>query len=65
MYGHEAWALTSKTTSKLQAAEMRVLRRIKGVTRLDRLRNEDIRKELGIDSILDQVERETTEMAWT
>ena len=57
MYGHEAWALTSKMKSKIQAAEMRVLRLIKGVTRLDRLRNEDIRRELGIDSILDLVEK--------
>ena len=36
---------------------MGVLRLIKGVTRLDRLWNEDIRKELDIDSILDLVER--------
>ena len=57
MYGHEAWVLTSKTKSKVQAAEMRVLRLIKGVTRLDRLRNEDIRRELCIDSILALVEK--------
>ena len=56
-YGHESWTLTSKTRSQLQAAEMKTLRLIKGVTRLDRLRNEDIRRELGVEGILDFVER--------
>ena len=36
---------------------MKALRLIKGVTRLDRLRNEDIRRELGVEGILDFVER--------
>ena len=56
-YGHESWTLTTKTRSQIQAAEMRVLRLIKGVTRLDRLRNEDIRRELGVEDILKFVER--------
>ena len=56
-YGHESWTLTTKTRSQLQAAEMKVLRLIKGVTRLDRLRNEDIRRELDMEGILDFVER--------
>ncbi|XP_076036002.1 uncharacterized protein LOC143021964 [Oratosquilla oratoria] len=38
-YGAETWTLTSKTKSKVQAAEMKALRLIKGVTRLDRLTN--------------------------
>ena len=56
-YGHESWTLTTKTRSQIQAAEMRVLRLIKGVTRLDRLRNEDIRRELEVEDILRFVER--------
>ena len=36
---------------------MRVLRLIKGVTRLDRIRNADIRRELGISNILELIER--------
>jgi len=43
--------------SKVQAAEMRVLRLIKDVTRRDRLQNEDVRKELGVYSILDYIEQ--------
>jgi hypothetical protein len=36
---------------KPQGAEMRFLRSIKGCTRLDKIRNEDIRKELGVFSV--------------
>ena len=36
---------------------MRVLRIIKGVTRMDKLRNENIRKELGILNIEDFIEQ--------
>ena len=57
IYGHESWTLTSRTKSKVQAAEMKVLRLIKGVTRLDRIRNENIRNELGVEEILKVVER--------
>ena len=47
LYGAEVWSLTSKTESSLQAAEMRVLRTIVGVTRRDRIRNATIREKLG------------------
>ena len=56
-YGHESWTLTSKTRSQIQAAEMKVLRLIRGVTRLDRLRNEDIRRELEVEDILKLIEK--------
>ena len=56
-YASECWALTTKTKSKVQAAEMRVLRLIRGVTRRDRLRNDRIRKDLGVTSVLEEVER--------
>lgn len=61
-YGSETWTLTDRMKSKIQAAEMRVLRMIKGVTRCDRLRNEDIRKELEVESILEFVER--SQLRW-
>ena len=44
--------MTKKLESKIGAAEMRVLRLIKGVTRLDRMRNIDIRRNLEINSIV-------------
>jgi len=41
---------------KIQAAEMRFLRRVKGCTRADRIRNVDIRAELNIYSINNRLE---------
>jgi len=41
--GH--WSQTQRVM-QIQAAEMRVLRLIKTVTRIDRLRNDDVRTEL-------------------
>ena len=62
LYGSEAWSLTTKTKSRLQAAEMRVLRLIKGVTRRDRLRNISIREDLKVTPLLDEVEN--TKLRW-
>jgi hypothetical protein len=39
--------------TRLEAAEMRVLRSVKGYTRLDKIRSEVIRKELEISAIQD------------
>ncbi|XP_076069458.1 uncharacterized protein LOC143041451 [Oratosquilla oratoria] len=52
-YGAKTWKLTTKTESRIGAAEMRVLRIIYGVTRRDRMRNEVIRAELGVESVLE------------
>ncbi|XP_076029803.1 uncharacterized protein LOC143018329 [Oratosquilla oratoria] len=56
-YGCEYLTLTTKTSSKVQAAEMREMRLIKGVTRFDHRRNDTIRQELAVESILEFVER--------
>jgi hypothetical protein len=37
--------------NRIQAAEMKYLRTVKGCTRLDQIRNEDIRNELGISPL--------------
>ena len=62
LYGHEAWSLTKRTKSKIQACEMKVLRIIKGVTRRDRIRNEIIRQQLGVESILKVIEK--SQLRW-
>jgi hypothetical protein len=46
-----------RDTQRVQAAEMRFLRSVKGCTRLDKIRNEDVRKELGVFSINDGIRR--------
>ena len=56
-YGCESWVLKKRETSRLQAAEMRVLRKIAGVSKLDHVRNEMVRKRLRIEPVLKKVER--------
>ena len=56
VYGAECWSLTRRTASRVQVAEMKVLRTLRGVTRLDRLRKEQVRTELSIKSILTDIE---------
>ena len=51
LYGHESWILTKKLKSKITAADMKVLRLLKGVTRRDRVRNADIHAEFKIKQI--------------
>ena len=37
LYGHESWVTTKILDSRIQAADMKVLRLIKGVTRRDKI----------------------------
>jgi len=53
LYGSETWVTTTRDMTRLEAAEMRFLRNVKGYTRLDKIRNEVIRKELEISGIQD------------
>ena len=62
IYGCEAWALTKPLKSRIQAAEMKVLRMIKGVTKRDRLKNQAIREDVGVMSVLDLIEE--SKMRW-
>ena len=56
-YGHEIWVMTERIRSRIQAAEMRFLRAIAGVTRLDRVRNTVVRGELNVEQLLLRTER--------
>ena len=56
-YGCEVWALQAKHKGRIQAVQMRVLRRIKGVSRLDRISNMDLRDRLKHEGVLDCVRR--------
>ena len=42
LYGHESWVTTKRLDNCIQAADMKVLRLINGVTRRDKSRNADI-----------------------
>ena len=53
LYGAESWTVRKKEEQILEKTEMRILRRIKGVTLRDKVKSVDIRKELGVNSIQD------------
>lgn len=55
IFGSESWILSRRLKSQLQATEMKFLRKIKGVTRKDKIRNEVIREELGAQAVLEQI----------
>jgi hypothetical protein len=55
LYGSETWTPRKRDRNRFQAAEMKYLRTLKGCTRLDQIRNEDIRNELGISPLSEKV----------
>ena len=57
LYGSETWTLQKRHRSKIQAMEMRYLRKVEGVTRLDRVSNEDTRRRLGVEAVLAVADR--------
>ena len=61
LYGSETWTLQKRHNSKIQAMEMRYLRNVEGVTRLDRVLNEDIRRRLEVESVLAVADRKMKE----
>ena len=62
LYGHESWILTKNLKGKITAADMKVLRLVKGVTRRDRLRNADIYDEFKIKPIIETIQ--TYQLRW-
>jgi hypothetical protein len=55
MYGSEAWTIKKKDISRIQSAEMKFLRSVKGCTRMDHIRNEEIRTDLEMYAIQDKI----------
>lgn len=55
-YGSESWVANKRIKSKIQASEMKYLRRVLGVTRLDRIRNEEIRERLKVVPMQKKIE---------
>ena len=48
MYGSESWGMKVEERSKLDVAEMKCLRSMCRVTRMDRVRNEVVRERVGV-----------------
>ena len=61
-YGHEAWVMTERIRSRIQAAEMSFLRRVAGISLRDRVRSSVTRERLGVESLLLRLER--SQLRW-
>ena len=55
LYGSENWTLTALQRRRIEAAEMKLLRRLAGYTPYDHKTNNYIRRELRITGILDKI----------
>jgi len=53
LYGSGTWVTMKGDMIRLEAAEMHLIRSVKGYTRLDKIRSEIVRKELEIPGIQD------------
>ncbi len=53
LYGCETWTIQKRHVSRLLAAEMRYLRRVEGVTKLNKVRSEDIRQRLKQEAVVE------------
>ena len=56
LYGSETWTLDSREYSRVQAAEMKYLRRVVGKTKRDRIRNTTIRDQTKTNDIKTKIE---------
>ena len=62
LYGNETWTVMKRPESRLGATEMAYLRRVEGVTRIDRVRNADVREAVGQEEVMENVKRK--QRAW-
>ena len=57
-YQCQTWTMTADDRRKIVTTEMKCLRRMLGVSRRDRIRNEDIRKMVGTTPILNYIKKQ-------
>jgi hypothetical protein len=54
-FGSEAWVLKKRQEQRLEAAQMKFLRHLLGITKLDKEKNQTIREKLGVQNIVKQI----------
>lgn len=63
LYGAETWTISESNRRKLEATEMDAFRRTLGISRMDRIRNEEIRLRMGIEgTIINDIE--SKQLVW-
>ena len=54
-YGAETWSLTNRQREKLAVTQRSMERSMLGVTRRDKIRNEDLRSRTGVKDLIEKV----------
>ena len=52
LYGAEEWGMRSAARRKVDVFEIKCLRSLVGVSRMDKVRNEEVRRRAGIERVL-------------
>jgi len=56
-FGSEAWVLKKREEQRLEAAQMKFLRHLFGITKLDKEKNQCIREKTGAENIVKEIKR--------
>jgi hypothetical protein len=59
LHGSKSWTIKARNINKTQTIAMRYLRTVKGWTRLDNIKNEDIRSEPKAQSVQNKTDQHT------
>ena len=64
-FGSEAWVLKKREEQRLEAAQMKFLRHLLGKTKLDKEKNQCIRRKTGAKNIVEEMKQYQEEVATT
>ena len=56
-FGSEAWVLKKREKQRLEAAQMKFLRHLLGITKLDKEKNHCIRQKTGAQNIVEEIKQ--------
>ena len=56
-FGSEAWVLKKREEQRLEAAQMKFLRHLLGITKLDKEKNQSIRGKTGAQNIIKEIKQ--------
>ena len=56
-FGSEVWVLKKRDEQHLEAAQMKFLRHLLGITKLDKEKNQSIREKTGVQNIVKEIKQ--------
>jgi len=56
-FGSEVWVLKKREEQRLEAAQMKFLRHLLGITKLDKEKNQCIREKTGAQNIVEEIKQ--------